>query len=85
MLSPEEQGCQETPPAVVLGVVLERVFDDSNVDEAANLAVNNTKTFFRTTVPKSPINVQLNSSNKLCEFGVNFFNGLWTAFERADP
>jgi len=57
MWSPEEQGCQETPPAVVLGVVLERVFDDSNVDEAANLEVNVTKKFFQTTVPKSPTNM----------------------------
>ena len=33
---PEEQGCREAPAAVVLGVVLDRVFDDTDVDEAAD-------------------------------------------------
>ena len=33
---PEEQGCREAPAAVVLGVVLDRVFDDTDVYEAAD-------------------------------------------------
>ncbi len=67
MLSPEEQGCQETPPAVVLGVVLERVFDDSNVDEATNLVVNITKTFFSDNSSKKPYsyNMHLNTVSLL--------------------
>jgi hypothetical protein len=33
---PEEQGRQKAPTAVVLGVVLDRVLDDPDVDEAAD-------------------------------------------------
>ena len=45
--APEEHGCQEPPPTVVLSVVLERVLDDADIDEAANLEVNLTNHVFR--------------------------------------
>jgi hypothetical protein len=42
---PEEHGGQETPPAVVLGVVFERVLDHADVDQTADLFVKSGKTF----------------------------------------
>jgi hypothetical protein len=42
---PEEHGGQETPPAVVLGVVFERILDHADVDQTADLFEKRVYTF----------------------------------------